>query len=78
MKAFIVDQWNGLDYDEYDHSVVGVFATLEEAREYCKNNIPYVNHYNTPMSPYAAYKIEEWEGAVSKGRHELDNNIKTR
>ena len=72
MKAFIVDQWNGLDYDEYDHSVVGVFATLEEAREYCKNNIPYVNHYNTPMSPHEAYKIEEWEGTVSKGYHKLD------
>lgn len=71
MKVFIVDQWNGLDYDEYDHQVVGVFATLEEAREYCKTNIPHSSCYNTPMSPHAAYNIQEWEGTVMVATHDI-------
>ena len=71
MKVFIVDQVNGLVHDEYDHSVVGVFPTLEEAREYCKTNIPYVFFYGTPMNPHEAYKIEEWEGTVNIATHDL-------
>ena len=68
MKAFIVNRWNGC-YDESRDYNVGIFQTLEEAREYCKNNIPTSQYYNEPLSIYV-YSIEEWDGTTSRGTHD--------
>jgi hypothetical protein len=65
MKAFIVVQWNGMDYDEANDYNAGIFASLEEAVKYCEAT-PASDYYGTPIEPEKAYRIEEWEDTSKK------------
>ena len=65
MKAVIVVQWNGMDYDEANDYNAGIFASLEEAVKYCEANPP-TDYYGTLIEPDKAYRIEEWEDTVKK------------
>ena len=61
MRCFIVTQWNGLDYEEYEDVNVGVFATLDEALAFCKNTVAQSDEYPSREIPAdKAYSIEEW------------------
>lgn len=72
MKVFVVNVWNGLDYDECEHYNVGVFSTLEAAREYCKNNPPVSDDYFKEKLDIDAYSIQEWEDTERITVHDVE------
>ena len=59
---YVVQRWNGHDWDDRQDSVVGCFLTLEDSVSWCSKQDPR-NLYNRPIDIISAFTIFHFEEA---------------
>lgn len=72
---FVVQEWNGHDYDDREDSIAACFSTMKEAVEWCSVQEPR-SMYKTLIPILEAFTIFEMVGAECLGEYFADGQKK--